>query len=199
MKARKKADTKKLVTISLLWALVAVLSVLGNFIRFGPFPITLALCPIIVGGAMFGAGVGAQLGTVFGVVTLISGLAGWDGGGVMLMFAASPLGLFLLCILKGTFAGLFAALAYNAVAKTGYTKTAVIVAGIVCPVTNTGLFILGMLTIFRKLLYEWAGGTEIVSYIILSLTGINFVVELVVNMVLAAGVTTILKYANKQK
>lgn len=194
-----KTKTKKMVTLSLLCAIVAVLSALGSFIRFGPFPITLVLCPIIIGAAMYGPGAGALLGTVFGVVTLISGLLGWDGGAVLLMLAANPVALVLVCVLKGTFAGLVAGLVYRLIAKNGHDKTAVVAAGIVCPVTNTGIFIAALLLFFRSMLNEWAGGTNVLNYILLTLTGINFLIELAVNMVLATAVTSILKYAGNRK
>lgn len=184
--------------LSLLSAVVAVLTVLGNFVRFGPFPITLALAPIIIGSAMYGASAGAILGGVFGVVTLIGGLAGWDGGTVMYLMGIAPVACILVCVLKGVGAGWLSGLVYSAIAKKNQ-HIAVIVAGIVCPVVNTGLFILGMLTFFTSALESWANGQALLFYVIFGLTGINFVVELAVNLVLSSGITTIIKYGKGRK
>lgn len=184
--------------LSLLSAVVAVLTVLGNFVRFGPFPITLALAPIIIGAAMYGASAGAILGGVFGVVTLIGGLAGWDGGTVMYLMGIAPVACILVCVLKGVGAGWLSGLVYSVIAKKNQ-HIAVIVAGIVCPVVNTGLFILGMLVFFTSALESWANGQALLFYVIFGLTGINFVVELAVNLVLSSGITTIIKYGKGRK
>ena len=60
-----------------------------------------------------------------------------------------------------------------------------ILAGIVSPVVNTGLFCLCLTLLFHDILLSWAGGTEVVYYILFVLTGINFLVELAVNLVLS--------------
>ena len=82
-KAASRGSVRRMTGLSLLAAIIAVLTILGNFVRFGPFPITLALAPIIIGAAMYGPSAGAILGGVFGLVTLLSGIAGWDGGTVI--------------------------------------------------------------------------------------------------------------------
>ena len=69
---------------------------------------------------------------------------------------------------------------------------AVVTAGVVCPVVNTGLFILGMMVFFMSTLESWAGGEAMLYYIIFGLTGINFLIELAVNLVLASGITRII-------
>ncbi|MCD7873086.1 MAG: energy-coupled thiamine transporter ThiT, partial [Clostridiales bacterium] len=66
-------NTKKLVGIGLFTAIVVVLQLLGSFIKFGTFSISLVLIPIVVGTALYGIGAGAWLGLAFGVTVLISG------------------------------------------------------------------------------------------------------------------------------
>lgn len=58
---------------------------------------------------------------------------------------------------------------------------------------NTGIFCLGLILFFRPILISWAGGTDVLYYIIFSLLGINFLVELGVNIVLSPIVVRILK------
>ena len=188
----------KTAELSIFSALITVLAVLGNFVRFGPFPITLALAPIVIGAALNGPRSGAFLGGVFGVVTLIIGLLGWDGGSVMLLFGASPVVLVLMCVGKGVLAGWLAGLVYRAAEKKN-ALTAVILAGIVCPVANTGTFVAVMLLVYKELLSQWAGGSNVLTYALFGLTGVNFLVELGVNMVLSSGITSVIRYRKKGK
>jgi thiamine transporter ThiT len=48
----RRESTKKLVLGAVLTALVIVLQLLGAFIRFGPFSISLVLVPIVIGAAL---------------------------------------------------------------------------------------------------------------------------------------------------
>lgn len=197
-KAASRESVRRMTGLSLLAAIIAVLTILGNFVRFGPFPITLALAPIIIGAAMYGPSAGAILGGVFGLVTLLSGIAGWDGGTVIYLMGVNPVACILICVLKGAGAGFLAGLVYDLIAKKN-SRIGVIAAGIVCPVVNTGLFIIGMLIFFTSALESWASGQGLFYYVIFGLTGVNFLVELAVNLVLSSGITAIIKYAKGRK
>ena len=197
-KAASTGSVRRMTGMNLMAAIIAVLTVLGNFVRFGPFPITLALAPIIIGAAMYGAGAGAILGGVFGLVTLISGLAGWDGGTVMYLMGIAPFACILVCVGKSVAAGWCAGLVYRAIEKKN-RHVGVVAAGIVCPVVNTGVFIIGMLLFFTSALESWASGQGLMYYVIFGLTGVNFLVELAVNLVLSSGITAIIKYAKGRK
>lgn len=193
---KQNGGTRKMTGLAIFTAIIVVLQVLCTFVRFGPFSITLALAPIIIGTAMYGKGAGAYLGGVFGAVVLVTGLLGWDGGIVMLLMGINPLGCVLVCLLKGVAAGFFAGLCYELIAKKN-DKLGVLISGIVCPVVNTGLFIVGMLVFFFDTLSGWAGGQNLLLYIIVGLTGVNFLVELAVNIVLSSGITRIIRAGKK--
>ena len=193
---KQTGGTRRMAGLAIFTAIIVVLQVLCTFIRFGPFSITLALAPIIIGTAMYGKGAGAYLGGVFGAVVLVTGLLGWDGGTVMLLMGINPLGCVLLCLLKGVAAGFFAGLCYELIAKKN-DKLGVLISGVVCPVVNTGLFIVGMLVFFFDTLSGWAGGQNLLLYIIVGLTGVNFLVELAVNIVLSSGITRIIRAGKK--
>ncbi len=188
---KQKGGTRRLTGLAIFTALIIVLQVICTFVRFGPFSITLALAPMIIGAAMYGRKAGAYLGFVFGLVVLVTGLFGWDGGVVMLLLSQNALGCVLICLVKGAAAGWVAGLIYEWLSKKN-DLAAVVTAGIVCPLCNTGLFIVGMLVFFMSTLESWAGGEAMLYYIIFGLTGINFVIELAVNMVLASGITRII-------
>ena len=66
-----KTNTKKIAGVGLLSAIVVVLQLLGSFIHFGPFSISLVLIPIVVGASLYGALSGAWLGLVFGITVLL--------------------------------------------------------------------------------------------------------------------------------
>ena len=99
--AASRDKIRRMTGISILLAVVVVLTLLGNFVRFGPFPITLALAPIIIGAALYGPAAGALLGFVFSAVVYITGLIGMDGGFIQTMMNYSAIGTTILCLFKG--------------------------------------------------------------------------------------------------
>lgn len=194
MRAQEK--TRRLTGLALLTAIIIVLQVVASFVKFGPFSITLALAPIIIGAALYGASAGAWLGGVFGVVVFIACVAGWDVGGNIL-FTANPFLTAVLCVVKGALAGLVAGVAYRAIDLRS-PMAASITAGILCPVVNTGIFCIGLTLFFHETLVAWAGGTDLVYYIIFGLTGVNFLLELAINLVLSTVIVRVVgarKYA----
>ena len=64
MAKTRKISTQTLALGAMLTALVIVLQLLGSFIRFGMFSISLVLIPIVVGAAMCGPAISAWLGLV---------------------------------------------------------------------------------------------------------------------------------------
>ncbi len=184
--------------LAVFTAIVVVLQVLSTFVKFGPFTITLSLAPIIIGAAIYGAGAGAYLGFVFSLVVVLSGILGWDGGFIMMLMGISPIGLLITALGKGTAAGWISGLVYNAVSKKN-ELAGVITAGVVCPLVNTGLFVAGMLIFFADTFAEMAGGQNMVAFIVFGLAGINFVIELLVNIVLSSGITQIIKTGKKMR
>lgn len=190
-------NSKKASAYGLFAAIVVVLQVIATFVKFGPVNITLALAPIIIGAALYGRRFGAFVGTVLGVVISVLGAFGLDGGFVLMLAQYHPVIIFLVATLKTTFAGYFAGLIYELIAKKN-TLAAVIASGIVCPVVNTGLFVTAMLVFFKEALISMSGGTEIMSFIVFGLTGVNFLVELGVNLILATAITRVIKVLKKQ-
>ena len=190
-----KTNTFKLTGLGILTAIIIVLQVFTTFVRFGPFSITLALIPIVVGAAMYGKGAGAYLGAVFSVVVVIMCITGGDVGGAM-VWAANPFMCVIMCMLKGTVAGFLAGWMYELIAPKNQLL-GVIIAALVSPIANTGIFIIGMLLFFKDTLAAWAGGSDLLTYIIMGLTGVNFLIELGVNLVLSPIVVKIIEAVKK--
>lgn len=189
----KKFNTRKLTGLALMTAIVVILQFLGAFIRFGPFSISLVLIPIVVGAALYGVLAGAWLGFVFGLVVLLSG----DAAAFLVI---SPLGTILVVLLKGALAGLCAGAVYRAMSKSNEI-VAVIVAAIVAPVVNTGIFLLGCLVFFLPTVTEWGqamGFESVGKYMILGLVGGNFLFELLFNVILSPVIVRLVRLGRKE-
>ena len=77
---------------------------------------------------------------------------------------------------------------------------AVFAAAVVCPVVNTGIFLLGCQFIFLDTISEWAalyGYADATTYMFLGLAGINFLIELGVNIVLAPVIVRLIQIGKK--
>lgn len=194
----QSVKTRRMTGLAIFSAIIVVLQIISTFVKFGPFSITLSLAPIIIGAAIYGVGAGAFLGFVFSAVVVITGILGWDGGFIMMLMGISPIGLLVTALGKGTLAGWVSGLVYKAVSKKN-ELLGVITAGIVCPVVNTGFFVIGMLLFFSETFTAMAGGQNLVSFVIFGLAGINFVIELLVNIVLSSGITQIIKAGKKMR
>lgn len=183
--------TKRMVTLSILAAVIVVLQVAATFIKVGPFAITLALVPIVVAAAIYGPSAGAVMGGVFGVVTLFMCVVGADAGGAIL-WNVNPICTALLCLLKGAAAGWVSGLIYKVLGKKSIVAGAV-TASIASPIVNTGIFLAAMATIYHTTLVEWAGGADVVYYVFIGLVGVNFLVEFLVNVVLSSVIVSVIK------
>lgn len=185
-----KFETKKLVGLSVLTAIIIVLQALAISIRFGIFNITLVLIPIVVGAALYGYKAGAWLGFVFSVVVLFT-----DAGAFL---AISVPGTIITVILKGTLAGLAAGIVYLALEKVN-KYLACVVAAICAPIVNTGIFLIGCRLFFYETIKGWAEGAGFASagaFMIVGLVGTNFLVEMAINIILSP---TILRLVNLGK
>lgn len=189
-------QTKKMVGIALLMAMVVVMQFIGGMIPpIGGFTISLVLIPIVVGAAVYGPGAGAILGAAFGAIVFINCVTGADPGGAM-VFQANPVLCFLVVMGKGTLAGLAAGLVYRLFARRD-RYIAMLAAAIVCPLVNTGTFIACMLLFFNDVLTAWAGGTSLVSYILTGLVLANFVPELLINAAFSPAAVQLTRIADK--
>lgn len=192
----KNGKVKRMVGIGLLMALVVVMQLLSGVIPpVAGFPISLVLIPIVLGSAAFGPGAGALLGATFGLVVFINCVTGADPGGQM-VFQAGPVLCFLVVMAKGTLAGFGSGLVYKLLSgKNPYL--AMLCAAIVCPVINTGVFVACMFSFFIDVLSVWAGGTNLVGYVLSGLILMNFLPELAINVVFSPAGQRILHAVKK--
>lgn len=183
--------TRRLVGAAVFTAIVFVLQFVSMGLRFSMFSITLVLMPVVVGAALYGIATGAWLGFVFGLAVLLTGDAA-------AFLAVNAFGTILTVLAKGTLAGLASAVVYKLLAgKNKYV--AVLVASIVCPVVNTGVYLLGCLVFFMDTVTQWAGGTNVGQYMIFGLVGINFLIEMGTNLILNPIIVRIIDIAKPNR
>lgn len=182
------AQTLRLVQIALLTALMLLLQLALGSLRIGPVTLSFSLVPLVIATVFIGPGAGALLGLVSGVVTFVQVLTAADPF-YTLLIATNPLLTALICISKTTLAGLLAGLCYRAICKVSkYRALNVILPAVVCPVVNTGIFCIGMYFGFGSALqssevFGAAASAGLVSFILIGLAGVNFLYEVLSNVV----------------
>lgn len=191
-----ESTTKKkisaIVGTGVLAAIIIVLQTLAGSISVGPFTITLSIVPIIIGAVLYGPKSGTILGAVFGLIVVAAVISGTDVGGAM-MFQQNPIVTVILCILKSTLAGFAAGMVASKFAKKSKLNFGVMLASILAPICNTGIFILGASIFFLDLLKSWAGSQDVIIYIFAGLVGVNFLIELAVGIILVPVVVHIIR------
>lgn len=188
----KKANIRMIVGMGLLTAIVVVLQILASNIRLGMFTITLCLAPIAVGAALYGWLAGVWLGFAFGMVVMFTDTA--------FFMAINPFGTIVTVMLKGMLAGLAAGLLFKPLSKKSDTLAAVI-CGIVVPLVNKLVFLLGCSVFFLDTIRGLSvdnGYGNVVTYMLFGMTGLNFPVELGVNLILSTAIVRIVQVGRKQ-
>jgi len=190
-------NIKKLVGMATLTALVVGLQFLSNYVSFGSVSITLALIPIAMGAVLYGPLAGLFLGLVMGGIVLT---------------APSTIGVFmpinlpltiLLCLVKTGVAGLVSGLLFklfayiakkqeSVKAKKILFAAGIIVAALVIPVINTGIFIVGAVLWFS----EPFGGTF--AGIVSAVLTVNFLIEFLVSAILSPALVTLVNVLTRQ-
>lgn len=191
--SKRKSQTETMVLGAVLTAIVVILQFMGAFVRFGTFQISLVLIPIVIGAATCGVWVGTWLGFVFGAIVLLNGDAA-------LFMNINAIGTVITVLVKGAACGFISGVVYKGLEKHNRTL-AVIMAAIICPIVNTGVFLLGCFAFFYEAITEWGVGlgyNNVVSYMILGLIGGNFLVELAANVLLSPVITRVLQFVRKR-
>jgi len=186
--------TKQLVGTAVLIAVIIILQTAFGSISIGTFTITLTMVPIIIGAILYGPLTGAFLGAVFGVIVVIQVVTGAAGAGSTMMLELNPAATVAVCIIKGLAAGLVSGIAAKALGRKNLWL-GVIAAAVLAPICNTGIFSIALVTIFRTLASEWAvvaGASSIGAYVLAGIIGVNFVIELIVDVVMAPVILRIL-------
>lgn len=170
---------KRMAGLSLLAALVVVFQLVSTYLPIGTVSITLALIPIVVGAIVYGPGSGFALGIVLGILVCLD-----PKTTTFLQF--DFIATVIVCLLKSAIAGLVSGLVFKLLCKRNMIL-AIVLASVLVPIVNTGLFLLASLTIFLPLMAPGASdaGVSALFFIIVYVIGINFVIEFIVNSALS--------------
>ena len=175
--------------------LVALLTALATALSFIKIPIlgasiTLVLPVVIIGGAIYGPFVAAWL-------TVIPNLIALTEAGIFLV--TSPVGCVVTLLLKGILAGFVSGVVYKALSKK-HPIGAVTCAAVVAPVINSSVFVLGCYIFIWDYLVSLAGENGVgIGLLLFGLAGLNFIIELVLNVILCPSILRIIQIASKKK
>ncbi len=168
----KSENIRKLTGTALFTALVVVLQLLSNYISFGPVNITLSLTPIVLGALLYGPIVGALLGLVNGAIVLTAPAT------LSVFMTANPVATVFICLLKTAIAGAIAGFMPMIFRNEKIRLIGVILASLLVPIINTGLFAIGSLIFFMDIFKS-------IEYLFLTAIGVNFLIEFGVNALLS--------------
>lgn len=184
---KRKLQINKITGIALLGALVIVLQLFSNYVQFGSVSITLSLIPIVVGAVVYGPVAGFILGAVSGALVFVAPST------MALFWEYGIFTTLLVCVLKMAIAGFVSGVLYKLFYKKNNTLAAII-ASVIVPIVNTGLFAVAAYLFYYDLLAGFAEGQNVMAFLFLSFIGINFIIELFVNSILSTVVIRLAKF-----
>ncbi|MBR1747647.1 MAG: ECF transporter S component [Clostridia bacterium] len=185
---RRKTDAHKITGVAVFVALEVALCFVTNYVQFGAVNINLALFPIVIGACFYGPLVGLSLGVINGIITIFAP-ATFAVLGVLP--APYVFLVIVVCILKTALAGFLAGVFHKLIAKKS-SLVAAFVAAITVPVVNTFVFILFAL-LFPNVLVGDIGGQNLFVFLITAFIGVNFLIEIVSNIVIDPAICKAIK------
>ena len=191
-KTRNSFSTKKMVTIAIIIALIAVLQSFSSVAaRIGLFSFALGLFPATVGSVMYGKKESVIFGSVLGIVILATDATAYA------LYSVNFFATVLVVMAKSIASTLVTALIFNLL-KNFNRYVAVVVAAILAPIVNTGIFIGGVCIFFKDFFAQYiTGDVFIVGFILMLLT--NFIIEMIINIVLSPVVLKVLDLKKPNK
>lgn len=200
MATRRNDSVYKLVLTAVFMAITAFLQLFASSFTVGTVSFSIVLIPIVICGILAGAAGGALCGLTFGVITMVGGITGGDLFTATLMQSGTRGFIIttLICLVKATAAGLLSALVYK-VLKNKNNFVAVICAAATAPIVNTGLFILGALTLSDVLSAAFTNGGSVIQFLVIGCAGVNFIIEFLVNIIFAPAIYQLIKAVGKGK
>ncbi len=190
MKTSKRPNTRRLVMLAMLSAILLVMSYTPlGYLNIGPLAISLNMIPVAIGAVALGPSAGAFLGCIFGVTSCLQcmGIGGTSAMGVIL-FEISPILTIIQRLLPRVLAGLLAGYIYMGTKKLTNKMVAFFVAGFSAALLNTVFFMVALVLLFgnTEYLQSLMVGRNVVVFIC-AFVGINAVVEMLAST-LAVGV-----------
>lgn len=180
---RNNLNVQKLVMTSFLLAFVVVLQLFASVVKIGQFEFTLVLIPISIGAILFGPKTGALLGFIFSIIVLFQ-------PGTQFFLDYGIIQTVIIVLSKGTLAGFTCGIVYNLL-KNKSKFIGSIVASILTPIINTGIFALGTIFLLTDAMNAMNAGDNAVIYLLTVVIGVNFIVEFIITIVLSPTINKI--------
>ena len=168
----------------ILIALTIALSFLTNYADVTGVNFNLALVTIVIAACLYGPVSGMIMGLVNGALTIVAPAT------IAFFVPESLFGTILVCLLKTGIAGLVSGFVYKAF-KNKNVIIASLLAGLVVPIVNTSLFVLGTFIWFMNI-YKSA------EVVLTSVITINFAVEVGLSLILSLAVYRIITVIKKR-
>lgn len=193
MDKKRRFNTRMIATTGILTAIEILLQVIGNYIAPGGFTsLNFSLIIITLGAMMYGPVVGGFLGLVSGTMTILAPST------LSYFYSVSPFGTILTCLLKTTLAGVIAGLVMMIFKKYNKKTAGSIVASILVPIVNTGIFAIFCLVFFMGRLSE-INPTNIASALFLGMIGVNFIFEILTTAIVSPSLLKITEQVSTKK
>ncbi len=188
--------TKNVVYLAVLTTLLVVLNLLGTVFKIVT-NVNLTLIPIVVGALTLGIKGGFILGFISGLMTFIFGVTGLDPF-TNFLFTQHPVLTFLVCTVKIVLAAVLGAFVYELL-KNKNKYVATFIASAVVPVVNTLIFILGALLMKDAIsVLSAAEGVSVIYFLVILCAGVNFLIELGINLLVAPAIYSVIRVVDKQ-
>ncbi len=195
MNEKKFFSTRNITYLAVLSAFVIVFQMISSFVPVSEgVSLNLTLVPIVLGGILVGIYGGAFLGVEFAVIVVVMSSVMPTGLMPMIMSNGWAFAFFIFSTLvRGFAAGFLPALVFKLVSKKN-VYVATFAASIIAPVINTAIFILSTLAIFGMVpdMIDM-NALEFFKYLVLTVSGINFLIELAINIILSPAIFTVVR------
>lgn len=178
---RKSIDTRQMVTMAMLSAVLLVMSFTPlGYLNIGPLAISLNMIPVGIAAITLGPKGGAILGGMFGITSFLQciGIGGTSAMGVIL-FEISPVLAFIQRFVPRLLAGLLSGCIFLGIRKLTNATVSNFVTGFCAALLNTVLFMVALVVLFGNTSYLQGlmGGRNVIVFIC-AFVGINAVVEM---------------------
>lgn len=193
---QKNTRTRFLVELAVLTALELLLEMTGlGYIHTAGLEFTIMQVPVIVGAIVLGPTAGAILGTVFGLTSFWQCFGKSFFGATLL--SIDPIATFLTCVVPRVLMGLLCGLLFRWLGRQKKSALRCCVVGLSGALLNTVLFMGLLVSLFGRTEYLLSMGSDNVLGFIVTMVGVQGVLEAVICCVVSGSVSYALLKARK--
>ncbi len=198
MNNNRSDKTGRLVRVAILTAILLVLTFTSiGYLRIGVLEIILVHLPVIAGAIIMGPSVGAFLGLVFGLTSFAQCFLGSPLGTFLLQ--VSPLRTFIVCVVPRVLMGWLTGVLFKLLHRGGKSKAAYVIASVSGALLNTVLFMGTLFLLFggEASFLNFIGAGKVTLGLIVSLVGVNGLLESAICIPFGFAVERIMRAVNK--